>query len=37
MPLLEKNPKEVKNSSMVEEVKEMIEEDPELFEKLSYK
>jgi len=23
--------------SMVEEIKEMIEEDPELFEKLSYK
>ena len=30
-------PKDVKNSKMVEEVKEMIDEDPELFEKLAYK
>ena len=37
MPLLEKKSKEIKKSSMVDEVKEMIEEDPELFEKLSYK
>lgn len=26
-----------KNPSIVEEVKEMIEEDPEMFKKLSYK
>lgn len=30
-------PKNVKNSKMVEEVKEMIDEDPDLFEKLAYK
>jgi len=30
-------PKDVKNSKMVEEIKEMIDEDPELFKKLSYK
>ncbi len=30
-------PKDVKNSKMVEEVKEMIDEDLELFEKLAYK
>ncbi len=30
-------PNDVKNSKMVEEVKEMIDEDPELFEKLAYK
>jgi|GEM_PF-3410028 len=30
-------PKGVKNSKMVEEVKNMIDENPELFKKLSYK
>ncbi len=30
-------PKGVKNSKMVEEVKDMIDADPELFKKLSYK
>jgi len=30
-------PEGVKNSKMVEEVKDMIDEDPELFELLSYK
>ena len=30
-------PKDVKNSKMVEEVKDMIDADPELFELLSYK
>ncbi len=38
MPLLEEKPRqELKNTSMVEEVKAMIEEDPDLFQKLSYK
>jgi len=30
-------PKGIKNSKMVEEVKDMIDADPELFELLSYK
>lgn len=38
MALLEEKPKqELKNSSMVEEIKEMIDEDPDMFERLSYK
>ena len=35
MVLNETSPEE--NPSIVEEVKEMIEEDPEMFKKLSYK